>query len=69
MYLQFWFYVDLCKTKILLSSSPHCDGNSYVDELKNSHMRKNQQTLKNQHAGNRHLHLAALNSLLVRAIH
>ena len=52
MYLQFWFYLDLCKTKIFLSSSPHCDGNSYADKLKNPHMRKNQQKLKNQHAGN-----------------
>ena len=50
MYLQFWFYLDLCKTNIFLSSSPHCDGNSYTDKLKNPHMRKNQQKLKNQHA-------------------
>ena len=55
MYLQFWFYLDLCKTKIFLSSSPHCDGNSYADKLKNPHMRENQQKLKNQHAGNRPL--------------
>ena len=31
---------------------PHCDGNSYADKLKNPPMRKNQQKLKNQHAGN-----------------
>ena len=49
MYLKFCFYVDICKTKICLSSSPHCDGNTYADKLKNSHMRKN------QHAGNRPL--------------
>ena len=53
MRLQFWFYLDLCKTKIFLSSSPHCDGNSYADKLKNPYMRKNQQKLKNQHAENR----------------
>ena len=53
MYLKIWFYLDLCKTKIFLSSSPHCDGNSYAYKLKNPHMRKNQQKLKNQHAGNR----------------
>ena len=52
MYLQFWFCLDLCETKVFLSSSPHCDGNSYADKLKNLHMRKNQQKLKNQHAGN-----------------
>ena len=46
MYLQFRFYLDLCKTKIFLSRSPHCDGNSYADKLKNPHMRKNQQTEK-----------------------
>ena len=40
MYLQFWFYLDICKTMIFLSSSPHCDGNSYADKLKNPHMRK-----------------------------
>ena len=51
MYLQFWFYLDICKTKIFLSSSSHCDGNSYADKkMKNPHMRKNQQKLKNQHA-------------------
>ena len=55
MYLQFWFYLDLCKTNIFLSSSPHCDGNSYADKLKNPHTRKNQQKLKNQHAGNQPL--------------
>ena len=49
MYSQFWFYLDLCKTKIFLSSSSHCDGNSYADMLKNSHMQKN------QHAGSRRL--------------
>ena len=54
MYLQFWFYLDLCK-KIFLSSSPHCDETSHADELKNPHMRKNQQKLKNRHAGNRPL--------------
>ena len=53
MYLQFWFYLDLCKTKTFLSSSPHYDGNSYADKLKNPHMHKNQQKLKHQHAGNR----------------
>ena len=37
------------------SSSPHCDGNSYEDKLKNPHMRKNQHKLKNQHVGNRPL--------------
>ena len=40
MYLQLWFYLDICKTKIFLSSSPHCDGNSYADKLKNPHMQK-----------------------------
>ena len=55
MYLQFWFYLDISKTKTFLSSSPHHDGNSYADKLKNSHMRKNQQKLKNQHAGSRRL--------------
>ena len=40
---------------IFLPSGPHCDGNSYADKLKNPYMRKNQQKLKNQHAGNRHL--------------
>ena len=54
-YLQFWFYLNLCKTKIFLSSCPHCDGNSYADKLKNPHMRKSQQKLKNQLAGNRPL--------------
>ena len=34
------------------TSSPHCDGNSYHDKLKNLHMRKKQQMLKNRHAGN-----------------
>ena len=52
---EFWFYLDICKTKIFLSSSPHCDGNFYADKLKNPHMWKNQQKLKNQHAGNRPL--------------
>ena len=52
MYLQFWFYLDICKTKIFLSSSPRCDGNSYADKMKNPHMRKNQQKLKNQHTRN-----------------
>ena len=37
MYLQFWFYLSLCKTKIFLSSSPHSDGSSYADQLKNAH--------------------------------
>ena len=49
--LQFWFYVDLCKTKTFLCSSPHCDGNSYADKLKNPHMQKNQPKLKTQQAG------------------
>ena len=51
--LQFWFYLDFCKTKIFLSSSPHYDVNSYLDKLKNPHMQKNQQKLKDEHAGNR----------------
>ena len=55
MYLQFWFYVDLCKTNVFLSSSAYGDGNSFADKLKNLHMRKNQQKLKNQHACNRPL--------------
>ena len=55
MYLQIWFYLDICKEKTFLSRSPHCDGNSYADKLKNPHMRKNQQKVKNQHAGNRSL--------------
>ena len=38
MYLQFWFYLDICKTKISLSSSPYCDGNSYADKLKNPNL-------------------------------
>ena len=43
------------QNKDLLSSSPHCDGKSYADKLKNPHMRKNRLKLKNQHAGNRPL--------------
>ena len=42
MYLQFWFYLDICKTNTFLDSSPHCDRNSYADKLKNPYMRKNQ---------------------------
>ena len=53
--MQFWFYLNICKTMIFLPSGPHCDGNSYADKLKNPYMRKNQQKLKNQHAGNRPL--------------
>ena len=43
------------QNKDVLSSTPHCDGNSYADMLKNPHMRKIQLKLKNQHAGNRPL--------------
>ena len=39
----------------IVSSSLHSDGDSYADKLKNPLMRKNQQKLKNQHAGNRPL--------------
>ena len=65
IYFQFWFYLDL--PIFVFWSSPHCDGNCYAEKLKNPHMRKTQQKLKNQHAANRPLQYG-INGLLLEVM-